>query len=76
MLPLHESFRVERVSIAPFSPGQLGAAIGIPSRLRDAGVREEDLRRIAEKAFLDASHRGNPRPCSEEELFAMAREAF
>ena len=55
---------------------QLTAAVGIPSRLRDAGVQEKDLPRIAEKAFLDASHRGNPRPCSQEDLFAMAREAF
>jgi 4-hydroxybutyrate dehydrogenase len=55
---------------------QLNATIGIPSRLRDVGVREEQLERIAQKAFLDASHRGNPRACTLEDLLAMAREAF
>jgi alcohol dehydrogenase class IV len=55
---------------------RLNAAIGIPSRLRDAGVKERDLPRIAEKAFQDASHRGNPRPCTVEDLLALAREAF
>ncbi|QRK04127.1 iron-containing alcohol dehydrogenase [Archangium violaceum] len=55
---------------------KLNATIGIPSRLRDAGVQEKDLQRIAEKAFQDASHRGNPRPCTLEELLAMLRESF
>jgi 4-hydroxybutyrate dehydrogenase len=55
---------------------KLNAAIGIPSRLRDAGVQEKDLVRISEKAFVDASHRGNPRPCTQEDLLAMLRESF
>ena len=55
---------------------KLNAAIGIPSRLRDAGVQEKDLVRISEKAFVDASHRGNPRPCTQDDLLAMLREAF
>jgi 4-hydroxybutyrate dehydrogenase len=55
---------------------KLNASIGIPSRLRDAGVKEQDLVRISEKAFVDASHRGNPRPCTQEDLLAMLRESF
>ena len=55
---------------------KLNAAIGIPARLRDAGVQEKDLVRIAEKAFVDASHRGNPRKCTQEDLLAMVRESF
>ena len=54
----------------------LAAGVGIPARLRDAGVREEDLPRIAAKAFEDASHRTNPRPCSEADLLAIARSAW
>jgi alcohol dehydrogenase class IV len=54
----------------------LAAAVGIPSRLRDAGVREEDLPRIAAKALEDASHRGSPRPCTEADLLALAQAAF
>ncbi|MFY0570420.1 iron-containing alcohol dehydrogenase [Archangium lansingense] len=55
---------------------KLNATIGIPLRLRDAGVKEKDLVRIAEKAFVDASHRANPRPCTQEDLLAMIRESF
>jgi alcohol dehydrogenase class IV len=55
---------------------KLNAAIGIPARLRDAGVKEKDLALIAEKAFQDASHRSNPRPCSLEDLLALVRESF
>ena len=55
---------------------KLNATVGIPLRLRDAGVQEKDLVRIAEKAFVDASHRGNPRPCTQEDLLAMLRESF
>jgi alcohol dehydrogenase class IV len=54
----------------------LAADVGIPARLRDVGVREEDLARIAAKAFEDASHRANPRPCSEADLLDLARAAF
>ncbi len=54
----------------------LAAEVGIPARLRDAGVREEDLPRIAAKAFEDASHRTSPRPCSEADLLAIARAVF
>jgi 4-hydroxybutyrate dehydrogenase len=54
----------------------LGEELGLPPRLRDAGVREEDLPRIAEKAFEDASHRTNPRPCSAADLLEVARAAY
>jgi alcohol dehydrogenase class IV len=54
----------------------LAADVGIPARLRDVGVREEDLARIAAKAFEDASHRANPRPCAEADLLDLARAAF
>ncbi len=60
---------VERVSA-------LARAAGIPPRLRDAGVQEADLPRIAAKAFEDASHRTNPQPCTEADLLALARAAY
>jgi alcohol dehydrogenase class IV len=50
--------------------------LGLPMRLRDAGVKEGDLPLIAKKAFQDASHLGNPRKCSEADLLALARESF
>jgi len=55
---------------------RLASALGIPARLRDAGVREGDLPRIAEKAFQDASHQTNPRPCSEADLLAIALAVY
>jgi len=55
---------------------QLTAELGLPPRLRDAGVREDDLPRIAHKAFEDASHQTNPRPCGEADLLAIVRAAF
>ncbi len=54
----------------------LNAEIGVPARLRQAGVQEADLPRIAARAFEDASHRTNPRQCSEEDLLAMLRTAY
>jgi len=55
---------------------RLAGALGIPARLRDAGVREGDLPRIAGKAFQDASHQTNPRPCSEADLLAIALAVY
>ena len=55
---------------------RLNEVLGIPNRLREAGVREKDLPLIAKKAFEDASHQTNPRRCSEEDLLEIAREAF
>jgi alcohol dehydrogenase class IV len=54
----------------------LTRALGLPQRLREAGVAEADLPRIAAKAFEDASHRTNPRPCTEADLLALARAAY
>jgi alcohol dehydrogenase class IV len=54
----------------------LARAVGVPPRLRDVGVREEDLPRNAARALEDASHRTNPRPCGEQDLLALARAAW
>jgi alcohol dehydrogenase class IV len=54
----------------------LASQAGIPPRLRDVGVKEVDLPLIAKKAFQDASHLTNPRPCTEEDLLGVARAAF
>jgi 4-hydroxybutyrate dehydrogenase len=55
---------------------KLNAEVGIPSRLREVGVKEEDLGRIAEKAFQDASHGTNPRKCTQDDLLTIARAAY
>jgi maleylacetate reductase len=50
--------------------------LGLPTRLRDCGVEEDDLDAVAR---LSAGHRGvqaNPRPVGEEDARAILAEAF
>jgi 4-hydroxybutyrate dehydrogenase len=54
----------------------LARGAGVPARLREVGVQEDALPRVAEKAFEDASHRTNPRPCTAADLLALARSAW
>jgi alcohol dehydrogenase class IV len=54
----------------------LAREIGIPERLRDAGVKESQLPLLAERAWEDASHLGNPRSCQPADLVALLRAAF
>ncbi len=54
----------------------LSQEIGIPQRLRDAGVKAEQLPAIAEKAYEDASHLANPRPCTLADLETLLRAAW
>ncbi len=56
---------------------QLRADIGIPLRLRDLGVRPEQLRLFAEKAFaIKRILRVNPRPATVEDLEGILRAAY
>src|SRR5262249_19788091 len=51
--------------------------IGIPQRLRDLGVRENQLRPFAEKAFgIKRILRVNPRPVTVEDLEGILRSAY
>ncbi len=55
---------------------RLGQAVGLPQTLSAAGVRAEDLDRLAEHAFADACHQSNPRPCSQADLRKLYERAF
>jgi alcohol dehydrogenase class IV len=56
---------------------RLRADIGIPQRLRDIGVREEQLRPFAEKAFgIQRILRVNPRPVTAGDLEGILRAAY
>jgi alcohol dehydrogenase class IV len=56
---------------------RLQADIGIPRRLRDLGVKEEQLRPFAEKAFaLKRILRVNPRPVTVDDLEGILRAAY
>ncbi len=49
---------------------------GLPTALREVGVREDQLAMLAEKALEDASHLGNPRPCTLADFTALLHAAF
>jgi len=55
---------------------QLSRDIGIPDRLRDAGVKEESIPVMAANAMADHCHAANPRDCTEESMAALYRAAF
>jgi len=55
---------------------ELNKRIGIPARLRDCGVPEEILPTLAKKALEDSCHKTNPRPCSEQDLLSLYRNAW
>ncbi len=56
---------------------RLRADIGIPLRLRELGVKEEQLRPFAEKAFaVKRILRVNPRAVTVEDLEGILRAAF
>jgi len=49
---------------------------GIPASLREVGVKESQLPILTQKAFEDASHLANPRPCQPADLSALLHAAF
>lgn len=54
---------------------RLKAEIGIPARLREAGVKQEHFPALLRIAIADTCHRTNPQPCTEgdfEQLFSSA----
>lgn len=55
---------------------KLNADIGIPPRLRDAGVREEMIPVMVPLAMEDGCRLLNPRPTSREDMEALYRAAF
>ena len=63
---------------ADFAQGiaHLNAAIGIPARLRDIGVREDSLAEVAAQALEDNAHKTNPRKLSESDYLAILKSAF
>ena len=54
----------------------LNRRIGIPKSLSEVGVPEDQLGMLAREAFEDPCHPSNPRPCTEQDLLALYREAF
>jgi len=55
---------------------ELNLRLGIKPRLRDWGVTEEILPKLADKAIQDGCHQLNPRQCTREDLLALYRAAW
>lgn len=55
---------------------QLSLDVGIPQKLRDIGVKEEDLSALADAAMADVCTGGNPRPCTHELVLEVYKAAF
>ena len=51
-------------------------SIGLPSRLRDVGVKENQIPPMAEKAMGDWCHPFNPRPCTKDDMATLYRAAY
>ena len=54
----------------------LSLSIGIPQKLHEINVREEDLHQLAIDAFNDVCTGGNPRATSVEDIEALYSKAF
>ncbi|WP_347253001.1 lactaldehyde reductase [Leminorella grimontii] len=55
---------------------QLSKDVGIPARLRDVGMKEEDIDALANAAFADVCTGGNPRDTNEEDIKALYRSIY
>ena len=55
---------------------QLSIDVGIPAKLSQIGVKQEDLVALSIDAFNDVCTGGNPRDCTPEELLEVYKIAF
>lgn len=55
---------------------KLAVSVGIPQKLHELGVKEEDLPRLAQSAFDDVCTPGNPREATVEDILAIYRKAY
>jgi len=54
----------------------LNKELGLPTKLRDVGVREEHLAPLADLAIADFAHPNNPKPVSRDDFFKLYKEAL
>ena len=52
---------------------QLGIDVGIPQKVSDLGVKEEDIDFLADSAMADACTPGNPKTPTKEEIVTLYR---
>lgn len=66
----------EARSAAVAAVRQLSEDVGIPSRLREVGVREEDIPALARSAYEDVCTGGNPRETTVAEIEELYRAIY
>ena len=66
----------EAVSAAIGAIRSLSMSIGIPQKLHEIGVKEEDLPALSQAAFNDVCTGGNPRETSAAEILEIYKKAF
>ena len=54
----------------------LAKIIGIPQKLLEIGAREEDLRKLAERAYEEVFASGNPMETTVEDILEIYKKAF
>ena len=55
---------------------KLSADVGIPTKLSELGVKEEDIDFLAQSALVDACTPGNPRDITKEQIAEIYRSIF
>ena len=76
--------QIARIMELPLEDGEavverlfaLNEELGLPTRLRDAGVRQEHIETLADLAFADFCHPNNPKPVSREDFKQLYEEAL
>lgn len=56
---------------APAAAERLRGRLGLPRGLRAVDVSDQDLPRLADRAFEDGCHASNPRTCTRDDLLAL-----
>ncbi|MGP6139958.1 MULTISPECIES: lactaldehyde reductase [unclassified Jeotgalibaca] len=55
---------------------ELSTDLGIPEKISELGVKEDDLELLADYALNDACTPGNPKEVTKEDLFELYKKAF
>lgn len=55
---------------------ELNNVLGLPERLRNLGILQDNLPRLAELAAADPCHATNPRPCTRDDFLRLFEEAW
>jgi alcohol dehydrogenase class IV len=55
---------------------ELNRTLAIPASLKEAGVQQDDLEKLAEQAIADPCHLTNARPCTRENFLELFRQAW